>query len=211
MTGAATRDPAGNGDVAAAGDAGLRLHDVTPPLTPPPSGWRTRTLIGTGVVAFLAGALFWHLVGFWSFLSGIVFNPQDGAITAIARPPTLQEAQRSTKAAGHLTTSDSEVATADQRSPAALVPSPNETLPPTGAATEILAELLQCSEAIKSPRTNEPAVVHACPPLRQRLPQGQASERANRQLDAHEAAHRLANGWQTGISPIETGSLPGRR
>lgn len=173
--------------------------------------WRTRTLIGTSVLAFLAGALAWHLVGFWSFVSGIVFNPQGGE--TIARPATVRDGAVSAKASGHLPQMPASAGAAT----AAVTPLTPATpsvqavaaynAPPSTAASEVLADLLQCSIASKSPGTHLPTIVHACPPMRQRLPQVSGSQRADRQLDAREAANRLANGWQTGISQIETGSI----
>ena len=69
-----------------------------------------------------------------------------------------------------------------------------------------LADLLQCSEARRAGGSG-PASVKACPPLRQRLPSVDTAVRGDRQLDAREAAERLARGWATGVSRIETGSL----
>ena len=75
-------------------------------------------------------------------------------------------------------------------------------------STETLADLLQCAEARKG---DSEVSVHACPPMRRRLPHTESTERANRQMDAREAARRLTNGWQTGVATIETGALPSQR
>lgn len=175
----------------------LQAIDCMPPTSP--TGWRTRTVVGISVSAFFAGALVWHLVGFWSFLSGIVFNAQGGEI--IARPAAVRDGAATTKADHHPPAAP---ANAGRLAAAA----PHSPVPPAATATEVLAELLQCSVALKSPRTHSPTLVQACPPLRQRLPLSTGSQRADRHLDAREAASRLANGWQTGVSQIETGSIP---
>lgn len=199
MTANFSQDPAGLGNaeaVCATDRARPQALDRAPPVTP--AGWRTRTLIGACVLAFFAGALIWHLVGFWSFLSGIVFSPHGGE--TIARPAAVRDGAATAKADGHPPTAPANagrLATAAQHSP----------VPPAATTTEELADLLQCSVALKSPSTHLPTLVQACPPLRQRLPLSTGSQRADRQLDAREAADRLANGWQTGVSQIETGSI----
>lgn len=210
MTANFSQDPAGLGNAEAAcvtEPARPQAFDRAPPVRPTlPTGWRTRTLVGTGVLAFFAGALVWHLVGFWSFLSGIVFNPQGGE--TITRPQTVRDGSSSTKAAGYLTANPGGPAAAAPKSPTP--PAHTQAapvVPPAAAATEVLAELLQCTVALKSSATHLPTLVQACPPLRQRLPLSTGAQRADRQLDAREAANRLANGWQTGVSQIETGSI----
>lgn len=160
----------------------------------------------TGLFSFLCGALAWHLVGFWSFVSAIVYNPdpehvamsapepiahRQAATTTLPPTPPPPAAVRNAKA--HATGKATSTITGANR-------------PPANANS--LAELLQCAEARKG---GAETIVHACPPLRRRLPMASAPTRGNRQLDAREAARRLANGWQTGIATIETGSLPDRR
>ncbi len=166
--------------------------------------WSTRALLATGLLSFLGGILAWHIVGFWSFVSTILYNP-DGAETAISAPLTIEQQQVASAVAANQAP-----ASASRDAPAAKSAKAESTItgahrPPANADT--LAELLQCAEALKG---ETQAIVHACPPLRQRLPMAQVSTRGNRQLDAREAARRLATGWQTGIATIETGTLPDR-
>ncbi|MCB1505543.1 MAG: hypothetical protein KDJ47_11255 [Hyphomicrobiaceae bacterium] len=165
----------------------------TAPAGPAASRWSTRSVALIGLLGFTAGALTWHLVGFWTFVSVIVFNPQDD---------TAGQSHTST------VIKTSAVTTAPTAQPAA-TPATSQPQPsaPTAVTAESLTDLLQCSEARKA--TNE-TIVQACPPLRQRIPAVAANTRANRQLDAREAANRLANGWSTGVSSIETGALPTR-
>lgn len=160
-------------------------------------------MLATTVVSFLAGALFWHVVGFWTFLSGVVFNPNGADETS--RMPAISARdgglQSSAKAPG---------TPAKEAAPLAVSADRREnrdaaTPPAQSSIHESLAELLQCSQARKS---DGPSVVQACPPLRQRLPVVAGGQRGNRHLDAREAAERLATGWQAGVARIETGSLP---
>lgn len=172
-----------------------------------------------GLACFGAGAVFWHLVGFWSFVAQVAFNQDD------AKTPTRLinlDAARAVKSADATklaypgSTATANVARAasvdDRRDP--------------------LSDLLQCTEARRGSsargagRASEgstigptvaeaaaetgtaAALVVACPPLRRRLPHGGVTaRRADRQMDAREAAERLRNGWDTGVSRIETGSL----
>ena len=149
-------------------------------------------MVLTGAGCFLSGALAWHFVGFWAFVSAIVYNPDD--TDSVARPLPVQKVA------------------APAAAPVSEAPGKAETTiaglarPP--AASDTLSELLQCAEARK---TASGALVTACPPLRQRLPIAAGATRGNRQLDAREAARRLATGWQTGIATIETGSIPKSR
>ncbi len=197
------------------------LTHAQPPITPPPEAsdssaiecdtahrsrtWSTRSLVVTGLLSFLGGIFAWHIIGFWAFVSAIVYNP-DGTETAISAPDniTQQKADGSTQAANGTSSSPA-------NAPATMKAAKADTIvtgvhrPPANADT--LAELLQCAEALKGEKE---AIVHACPPLRQRLPMASTSSRSNRQLDAREAARRLATGWRTGIATIETGTLPDR-
>ncbi len=53
------------------------------------AGRRTfRTALLWSASGFLAGALFWHAVGFWRFLSDVVFDPppRPETMAAVARP-----------------------------------------------------------------------------------------------------------------------------
>lgn len=168
--------------------------------------WSTRTLLATCATSFVCGAVVWHMIGFWSFVSVIMFNP-DGALPAIGMSGSKQQIAAASGTSA--TTPDS------ARSPPAKPVGPAQKAPDTiygthrpPASTETLADLLQCAEARKGEAS---ASVHACPPLRRRLPYGTSASRANRQLDAREAARRLAEGWQTGVATIETGALPSRR
>ncbi len=69
-------------------------------------------------------------------------------------------------------------------------------------------DLLECAEARKSIGV---VTVQACPPLQRGLAQAEGSSRGSRQLDAEEAARRLATGWETGVSMITTGSVSRQR
>lgn len=164
-------------------------YPADPGLAPSSGYWSTPAVVLTGLVCFLGGALTWHLVGFWTFVSAILYNP-DPETSSPARP---------TAAAPPVTTAAPQTAKA---------PTTVHGLQRPHVTSDTLADLLQCAEARKSPGDT---VVTACPPLRRRLPMAIASTRGNRQLDAREAARRLATGWETGVAPIETGSLPGRR
>jgi hypothetical protein len=62
---------------------GAVLSGPTRPAAPAPRR-SARAPIVWGALGFLGGALFWHAVGFWSFMSEIVRDPAPGARTAIA-------------------------------------------------------------------------------------------------------------------------------
>ncbi len=51
--------------------------------------WRWRVALAWGGLGFVAGATFWHLVGFWSFLSEVVLDhgPKAQAAAMSAPPP----------------------------------------------------------------------------------------------------------------------------
>ena len=171
-----------------------------------------RTLLATSTLSFICGALVWHFIGFWSFVSGIVFNSDE--------PQPMIVAPRSTNEI---------VASSTSKSPNARIAEPSsaktgtaikttskatDTITgdrPPQATAETLSDLLQCAEARKTSKSSEEVSVLACPPMRRRLPHNANTARANRQLDAREAARRLADGWQTGVAIIETGSLSDRR
>lgn len=187
--------------------------------TPPTNVASRHAPLLVGLACFIAGAVFWHLVGFWGFVAQVAFNQDeaksptrlinlDAARAVKSADATKLERPGSPGAAGVART-----ATADDR-------------------RDPLSDLLQCTEARRGSsargagRTSEveaggpaggdattdtsaaAALVVACPPLRRRLPHGGVTaERADRQMDAREAAERLRNGWDTGVSRIETGSL----
>lgn len=171
--------------------------------TPGASQGVRRSLVWTvsaGVVGFVAGAVFWHMVGFWSLVSDAMLDrahaPSVAAPRGVVLPP---EALTATPTAAP--------APAAVRA-ASPPPPPAHTAParvPTTA--ELLADLLQCSEARKTRDPDAGSSVKACPPMRERLRAAATSTRADRQLSASEAADRLANGWATGVSRIETGSI----
>lgn len=131
------------------------------------------------------------MIGFWAFVSGILYNQE--ATTAVESEPAPVIA----KPANVTRISHNALNTKQQNNIT------NTERPQT--ATETLADLLQCAEVHKP--TQGDATVKACPPLRRHL-QHALAVRGNRQLDAREAAQRLATGWQTGVSQVETGSLP---
>lgn len=150
----------------------------------------------TGLAGFFLGVLFWHFVGFWSFVSEVAFNGDE------AKSPSRLINLDAARSVG-----------ASARATGTARPLPNvsgkdaDAESAESAGSDVLDDLLQCSEA-RRPAGNGDTDVLACPPLRRRLPSGrQAAARADRQMDAREAAERLANGWETGVSRIETGSL----
>lgn len=49
---------------------------------------RGRPALTWVALGFLSGALFWHVVGFWGFVSGVVLNT-DGQTATWSRPTTL--------------------------------------------------------------------------------------------------------------------------
>ncbi|MGD9785461.1 MAG: hypothetical protein AB7E80_01215 [Hyphomicrobiaceae bacterium] len=151
---------------------------------------RGRTPVIAAILGFLAGAAFWHLVGFWSVVSVAMLGPTDERRAGVSSAPE-QVATRTTSLPP--ATPGAQPHTIDDAAPARL-----------------LAELLQCSEALKGAEAGTQAHVKACPPLRQRLKMVETTRRADRALDAREAAERLARGWATGVSRIETGSLQAR-
>ncbi|MBL8565173.1 MAG: hypothetical protein JNM89_05600 [Hyphomicrobiaceae bacterium] len=160
----------------------------------------SRKALWAGVGGFVAGAVFWHLVGFWSFVSQVVYN-QDEAKSP-SRLVNLEEAKAVSAAGGALLANalsraaDAKVAAAETR----------EAAPPASSASDGLHELLQCTQVRRISVEGEVAL-SACAPVARRLPNGQLASRGDRQMDAREAEHRLLNGWSPGVSRIETGSL----
>jgi len=167
-------------------------------------GWSTRSLVFTGILCFICGALTWHLVGFWSFVSAILYKPD--RTDSASRPAPVATVTQPQPAAAKPPSQPQAATASDEKITKAPHTIDGVARPPATADT--LADLLQCAEARKS---DAGAVVAACPPLRRRLPVAVASTRGNRQLDAREAARRLTSGWQTGVATIETGSLPKSR
>jgi len=53
-----------------------------------PGRRRLRTALAWSAAGFLAGALFWHAVGFWGFISDVVLDPAPTPVqmTAVAPP-----------------------------------------------------------------------------------------------------------------------------
>jgi hypothetical protein len=54
--------------------------------------WRYRTALLWSAGGFLAGALFWHAIGFWQFVSDVVFDPAPSPtaqMTAVAPPSQI--------------------------------------------------------------------------------------------------------------------------
>jgi len=68
-------------------------QDAIAASTPAPSKSRRslRTAAAWSVLGFIAGAMFWHIVGFWSFVSDIVLDPAPsaGATTSHTGAPTV--------------------------------------------------------------------------------------------------------------------------
>lgn len=153
---------------------------------------------GTAALGFILGVLFWHFVGFWSFVAEVAFNDDSKSPYRLinldtARSVTLP-ANAPTDPAPPIVTASRQPISADAEH----------------ANGDVLSDLLQCTEARRPDAPGE-ALIIACPPMRRRLPHGRMAGRADRQMDAREAAERLANGWATGVSRIETGSLPAPR
>lgn len=155
----------------------------------------------TGFVGFLLGVLFWHFVGFWSFVSEVAFNGDtEKSPSRLINLETARSVRASEQVAAQAQKAS---ATAAPKAPVPI--SANVEIADAGNG-DTLSELLQCSE-VRPLRAEADVDVHACPPLRKRLPFGRNARRADRMMDAREAADRLAHGWQTGVSRIETGSL----
>jgi hypothetical protein len=65
---------------------------------------RLRAALLWGGLGFIAGAVFWHLVGFWSFIAEVVLDRAPAAQAAVVAPPSavsgptvvLVEAERCT-------------------------------------------------------------------------------------------------------------------
>lgn len=59
---------------------------------------RMKNVLASAALGFISGAIFWHVVGFWGFISDIVFRGRaDGVPTAMARPsPPLKFQSRRT-------------------------------------------------------------------------------------------------------------------
>ncbi len=55
---------------------------------PPDEAARLRAALLWGSLGFIAGAVFWHLVGFWSFISEVVLDRTPVAQAAVVAPPT---------------------------------------------------------------------------------------------------------------------------
>lgn len=53
----------------------------------PKSAGRLRAALLWGGMGFVAGAVFWHLVGFWSFVAEVVLDRTAAAQAAAAAPP----------------------------------------------------------------------------------------------------------------------------
>jgi hypothetical protein len=62
---------------------------VAVPLAMAPARASRGSTIGWGLLGFFCGALFWHVVGFWDFLGGIVYKRQQHT-TIIERVLTTQ-------------------------------------------------------------------------------------------------------------------------
>jgi len=55
----------------------------------PKSNGRLRAALLCGGMGFVAGAVFWHLVGFWSFMAEVVLDRTAAAQAAVGPPPRL--------------------------------------------------------------------------------------------------------------------------
>ena len=53
------------------------------------SGGRVLTALLWGGLGFIAGAVFWHLVGFWSFVTEVVLDRTAAQATVVAPPSRL--------------------------------------------------------------------------------------------------------------------------
>ena len=177
--------------------------DLPSPLVAGPERKRRWMPYWTGFVGFVLGVLFWHFVGFWSFVSEVAFNGDE--VKSPSRLINLETA-RSVRASEHAA-AEARVAAAPQPSkPPVAAAAPADTGSTEAGDGDVLSDLLQCTE-VRPLRGEGDVDVHACPPLRQRLARSSSAQRGDRMMDAREAADRLANGWQTGVSRIETGSL----
>ncbi|MFN3867770.1 MAG: hypothetical protein ACK4MF_01745 [Hyphomicrobiaceae bacterium] len=160
----------------------------------------SRLPVWTGIGGFVLGAVFWHLVGFWSLVADVAFNK--GSDKSPARLINLEEvaAVKAARAASQ----------ARQAAAQPAVVRGNDTAERHGTP-DSLAELLQCSQARRG-ADGDITEVRACPPLSRRLPtHGAVAVRADREMDSREAAERLLKGWDTGVSRIETGSVQAAR
>lgn len=66
-----------------------------PPRSPGPRSGPHREIRGVhwGLAGFLAGSVFWHLVGFWDFVGRVVFldpAPRTVELTAARAPPAIR-------------------------------------------------------------------------------------------------------------------------
>mgnify|MGYP001210713177 CR=1 FL=1 len=74
------------------------VREPTPQAAPAAAPGRSARPAWWAVGGFLAGIVFWHLVGFWSFVSEIVFNQDEAAsrfaaIEPLVLPPPSQPRQ----------------------------------------------------------------------------------------------------------------------
>lgn len=174
-------------------------------------GSSSRLPLWTGLGGFVLGAVFWHLVGFWSLVSDVAFNNKGDEksptrlinLDEVAAVKAARDAAARPLPAARTEVSGRQAAAGGGAEAAG---AGAERATPDG-----LAELLQCSEARRG-ADGQSAEVTACPPLSRRLPTAvDLASRADREMDAREAADRLLRGWDTGVSRIETGTLQAAR
>lgn len=80
-------DIAGNAATGDAGDTGRSVCGLSAAYAIPAAA-QTRPLVW-GLAGFLVGAVFWHLIGFWVFVSEVVLKgPELGQPAAVARDET---------------------------------------------------------------------------------------------------------------------------
>lgn len=166
-----------------------------PPTAPPNAGGARaggRTLaqnLKSLAIGFVAGVAFWHLIGFWSFLSQMAFNPDPDARRSaelVETPPTATEAQP----------------------PAARTPAARRAKPgnPDGAGKAVLGAFdANCSALVLDRKAG---TVAAAPCLPSRLVLVDAGMRGRQDLAVADLIERqLAERLGLSPNPIETGSI----
>ena len=88
-------DETSGGELAASPRQPSQRHHAAAPSSPARKRRRISAAVWSGIAGFVLGAVFWHLVGFWSFVSHVVFKgpAADGAgtIETGALPPPRRD------------------------------------------------------------------------------------------------------------------------
>jgi hypothetical protein len=142
--------------------------------------------LGSAMLGFCCGAMFWHAVGFWSFVSDVVLKgPDDGTPAMVKEAKSTEPQPVSSRATGSI-------------SPVRVAVG--------GVPSAAIKARLHCSVAIPDPAFGEVHIFPCAPGTGQ--PPSKPLARKGDRLDSAAAASTAATAPETAVQPLTPKAVP---